>query len=150
MTTVDENLKKNPPKKNPFMPDELRCTLIDQLVAMGVDPKEFSDDELIKKTSEVLSDESSKRLKLETEKAIIPLNIYCNETHLKNKELLQRLFNLNVPHMFLRIFEDEDIKLKDDEIWAKVRKSNVRQIEDPKEIFKNRTVRAFNVNRERQ
>jgi hypothetical protein len=97
----------------------------------------MGDTELYETFLKLADDEMELREKLEAEKNIKPLNEYARDSEL-NKDFIVRLFNLNVPYMFLGIFTDRDLDLKDKEIWEKVRKSNVLQIEEPQEIYKIR------------
>ena len=133
---------KDTSEVNRIIDDENRARIIDQLTELGVsDSSGLNDQELILKLSEILSEEHSKNIQHEANKAFMPLNAYAAQAHedLKDKDFIQRLFNLNIPPMFLVAFRDEDAKIKDDmNIWKIVSSSGIMQYENPRDIFKNK------------
>jgi DNA-binding transcriptional ArsR family regulator len=128
---------------NKFLPEETRIELMEQLEKVGINPTEMSDGEMIKAVAKVANDEVEKNIRYNADKTVMGLNSYSVDTHLRDKELIKRLFMLNVPQIYLPAFEDSDMKLTDREIWEVVQKSGIVQISDPKEINQERTHRRI-------
>jgi len=126
-----------------FLPDETRIELMEQLEKSGINPSEMTDTDLIKNVAKVANEEMEKNLRHQTDQAVVGLNYYSMDTHLRNKELIKRLYMMNVPKVFLAAFKDEDMKFDDKEIWEIVQKSGILQISDPKEINRERTIRPI-------
>lgn len=124
-----------------FLPEETRIELMEQLEKSGIKPEDMTDGELIKNVAKVANDEMEKNIRYQTDKTVIGLNEYSVDTHLRNKELIKRLFMLSVPQIYLPAFKDEDMRLDDKEIWAVVQKSGILQMSDPKDINAERTRR---------
>ena len=136
--------KKSKPKRSPWLADDTRTSILHRLEKLGVDTKDLSDEDIVKKMMEIEMDASERLAKSEASKALVPLNLYAQTEgcRIKNKELIERLYNLGVPAIWLPEFTDEDIKLDKREIWKKVQKSPIRQIYEVKEIFQDRSARV--------
>jgi hypothetical protein len=126
-----------------FLPDEDRISLMEKLEKVGLNPAEMSDSDLVKSVAKVANEEMEKNITYQSTQTARGLNFYVQGTHLRDKEFIKRLFMLNVPQIFLPAFKDEDQKCTDKEIWSIVQKSGIHQMDDPKEINKERTVRRI-------
>jgi hypothetical protein len=135
--------KKEKKKRSHFMSDEAREEIQEALQKSGVAIADLGDEELVKKMTQIMNEEFERRVKLETEKAITPLNFYASDTKMKDKAFIERLYKMNVPRVFLKAFTDEDTKLENQDIWRKVRESGITQLDDVHEIFKDRSPRIM-------
>lgn len=123
--------------------DANRARIVDQLSDLGViDPSTLSDCDLIAKLSDILSETHEKNIRLAAQSAIKPLNIYAAKAHkdLKDKDFIERLFNLSIPDIFLCAFTDDDAKKDDKKLWEIVKFSGVSQYEHHGESFRNKIV----------
>lgn len=123
-----------------LIPDDIRKSIVYQFEKMGISASEMSDEELLREQTKLLKEESEKRISSEASVTTNTLNGFMAGEKLKDKKFIERLYNLGVLKIFLPIFEEEDVKLEDKEIWEKIGKSSIRQIKDTAEIYKKRTV----------
>jgi hypothetical protein len=144
MSKLKNEEVKDMSNENRLLDDDNRARICDQLSDLGVpDPTLLSDSDLVLKLSTIMEETHKKNITLEASKAIKPLNMYAAKSHsdLKNKEFIARLFNLNIPDIFLAAFTDDDASITaDNKLWEIVHRSGIYQYEHPRELFKKKTI----------
>jgi predicted transcriptional regulator len=115
-----------------FLPDEIRMMYLEQLEVRGItDAEEWSDEDVSKKLNELIKDDHKKIVSLSANQLTKDMNKYVEankEMIIKDRKFIERLFNLNIPYLYLHLYRDADIELNDDQLWDKARKSGINPI----------------------
>ena len=140
MATEQKDSRKK--RVDSFLPDEMRLDLIGKLEGLGIDVKDMTDADMLKKIGDVANEERELRAQESAKSAFTTANSYCMQAEkIKDKEFALRLFNLGVPVIFCKAFDDDDKKLTDEQIWRKVSRSGISQFRETKDIFSRRSIR---------
>lgn len=142
-----ESENDNPVANHGFLSKEVRDDMIARLEKWGVDTKNLTDDDLLKALTHQVENAQNQVVKNEAEGIEQKLNHYASGSHL-SKSLLKKLFFMNVPKIYLDLFNDQDEKLIEEkngiyqgpEIWTKIRTSGIRPIKSTQEIYKDRSI----------
>lgn len=129
---ASENKKENAKKKRDnFLTKEARAAIRERLIGLGlsVEP-DMTDDDLVKKLTDTAEKLNEQVIKKEAGNLQQRLNAYAAtaDSIIKDKIFIERLLNLNVPHIYLKLFRDQDANLTDKQIWQRIRESGIEPL----------------------
>lgn len=124
-----KGLKKK--KLTNFLTKEARAAISERLVGLGlsVEP-DMTDDELVKKLTDTAEKLNDQVIKKEAGNLQQRLNAYAatSDSIIKDKIFIERLMNLNVPSIYLKLFRDQDANLTDKQIWQRIKESGIEPL----------------------
>lgn len=120
-----------------YLSEDMRVHLKTQLDDAGINSDGLSDEEIVKSLSKLFNEEKEKRKNAEVTREVIDLNMYISGIDL-NKELVERFYRMNIPKIFLKIFNDKDAELTDRQVWEKIHVCDVRQVPRIADFYKTR------------
>jgi hypothetical protein len=122
------------------LPKEARLMMVSSLESANIfEADNLKDEEVLKKYNQLMVDMQAKVTGYETSKETKNLNVYANSNDkmkLEDKDMIARLFNLNVPSMYLHLFKDDDSNMTDRELWKVVNKSGIDPLKEKADLFK--------------
>lgn len=122
------------------LPKEARLMMVNFLESQNIDDADAMDDEKVLKIYNdcaVKAHDRANRYEITHETK--SLNMYATQNdkiRLSNKELIARLFKMNVHAYYLHLFKDDDMHLSDKELWAIVNRSGIDPVKEVAAITK--------------
>jgi hypothetical protein len=114
--------------------------LLKTIQSLGLKTDGLTEDQLFKKVVEELN-KTNQRLvsEMSTDKQK-SLNMFSGSVdhNITNSELLERLFDLNMPNFYLHLFRDDDMELSNEELWQIVNESGINPYVSVKDLFKQK------------
>jgi len=117
-----------------------REKFLKQAEELGIKTEGLTDEQLLFKVISELNKSTSQLAATLSSKDTKSVGNYISgiQTKIKDQDFLIRLMNMSVPSFYLHLFEDEDEKRSDKDIWGIINKSGINPITNlGKEIGKN-------------
>lgn len=121
-------------KQAGFLSESDRTAMIKSIEGIGATASGLTDIQLVKKLQDLAVGTNEKYVAITTDKLQVKLNGYAESAAevgclVRDKAFLRRLFDMNIPKKYLKLYRDQDANLKDRAIWDIARESGISPLD---------------------